>query len=146
MPLPLLTLLLALSSSLPSSLASPHTLTHSLPSTSSTLYIGSYSSSIARILLSPSGHMQLLGHSPAELNPSWLVFNSHATHLFAVSEVGDYVNDQYPGSGAISSYSVQHEGELELVSTVASGGSAPAHATLDKTDSCLYVSNYCAGA
>jgi 6-phosphogluconolactonase (cycloisomerase 2 family) len=146
MPLPLLTLLLALSSSLPSSLASPHTLTHSLPSTSSTLYIGSYSSSIARILLSPSGHMQLLGHSPAELNPSWLVFNSHATHLFAVSEVGDYVSDQYPGSGAISSYSVQHEGELELVSTVASGGSAPAHATLDKTDSCLYVSNYCAGA
>jgi len=111
----------------------------------STLYIGSYSSKIVRVHIAPDGRMQYIGQSPSELNPSWLTFNSKGDQLFAVSEVGDYSNPDYPGSGAMSSFAVQEDGSLQLINTVASGGSSPAHAAMDITDSCLYVSNYCAG-
>lgn len=89
--------------------------------------------------------MHYVGESASEPNPSWLTFNPKGDLLFAVSEVGDYPNPDYPGSGAVSSFAVEEDGGLSLLSTVASGGSSPAHAVTDAAGSCVYLSNYCAG-
>lgn len=109
------------------------------------LYVGSYSSSIARINLDANGDMTFLGASDSEPNPSWLTFSPNGTLLFAVSEVQDYPS-QYPSSGAVSSFEVDQDGSLRMLSTVASGGGAPAHATTNAKGDHLFLSNYCSGA
>jgi 6-phosphogluconolactonase (cycloisomerase 2 family) len=110
-----------------------------------TLYVGSYSSNIARISLSAEGQLKYIGESVSELNPSWLTFNPSGHLLFAVSEVGDYPNPDYAYSGGMSSFAVEVDGSLRPLSTVASGGSSPAHSAIDASGETLYISNYCAG-
>ena len=110
-----------------------------------TLYVGSYSSKIVRISLNAAGEMKYIGDTTSEVNPSWLALNPSGDLLFAVSEVGDYPNLEYPYSGGISSYTVRGDNSLHLLNTVASGGAAPAHAIMDTSGHCLYISNYCSG-
>ena len=110
-----------------------------------TLYVGSYTTEIVRISLAVNGDMKYISKSLSEPNPSWLTFNSGGNVLFAVSEVETYANPYYEYTGAVSSFSVNDDGGLSIISTVASGGASPAHVTTDSSESALYISNYCSG-
>ncbi len=75
-------------------------------------------------------------------NPSWLTLHPSRRFLYAVNEV-----ENYAGGGSVSTFAVDRAtGNLRLLNTVPSGGSGPAHISLDAAGQWALVANYIGGA
>jgi 6-phosphogluconolactonase len=79
----------------------------------------------------------------AELeNPSFLALNRARTHLYAVSEVGDF---QGTDGGGVVAYAVEPNGGLRELNRQPSRGGAPCHLTVDAQGRFVLVANYTGG-
>ncbi len=82
---------------------------------------------------------QLAARTP---NPSWLALHPSRRFLYAVNEVATFA-----GGGSVSAFAVDRAtGDLRALNTVASGGSGPAHISLDVAGHWAFVANYIGGA
>ncbi len=113
------------------------------------LYTGSYSTAEEESIKcyefdSRSGTLTYLtGYSGIE-NPSFLALHSNGRFLYAVSET-----DQKEGNltGGVAAFLIdQSSGGLTKINEVASGGAAPCHIALDRTESMLMTANYNGGS
>lgn len=111
-------------------------------------YIGTYtrgdSKGIYRSELDPrTGEM-----SPPTLayeidNPTFLAISNDQKNLYAVGEVADFGDGN---SGAVSAFTFNEDGTLNLLNQEASGGKGPCHVEISPTKSFLMISNYGGGS
>ena len=74
-------------------------------------------------------------------NPSFVKVGRMGKYLFAVSELGP-ADAQ---SGYIYSYEIMEDGSLKEISKMGTGGFAPCHIALDRSNKFVFVSNYMGG-
>jgi len=77
-------------------------------------------------------------------NPSFLALDPAKQHLFAANEMGKF-NDK--PTGAVSSFAIDRAtGALTMLNQESSGGSGPAHVSVDRTGHTALVANYGGGS
>lgn len=75
-------------------------------------------------------------------NPSWLALHPSRRYLYAVNEI-----ENYAGGGSVSAFAVDRAtGDLRPLNAASSGGSGPAHISLDAAGQWAFVANYADGA
>ena len=76
-------------------------------------------------------------------NPSWIEFDAAGRHLYATNAVADMAG----GTGGVTAFAVDRAtGALRLINTVSSGGTGPAHLSLDPSGRFVLVANYGGGS
>lgn len=110
-------------------------------------YTGSYSTAqeegIQCFAFDPeTGNIEYLSGTSGIENPSFLAIHSNGQYLYAVSET-----DRKEGNltGGVASFRVGSSGELQLINEVTSGGAAPCHISLDRSEQMLMAANYNGG-
>jgi len=110
-------------------------------------YTGSYSTAqeegIQCFAFDPeTGNVEYLSGSSGIENPSFLALHSSGKYLYAVSET-----DRKEGNltGGVASFRIGEAGNLQMINEVTSGGSAPCHISLDRTEQLLMAANYNGG-
>jgi len=112
------------------------------------LYIGSYSpadqNGINCYEFNPdTGKMSFLSGTSGIENPSFLAIHSSGSFLYAVSETDGQEGNN---SGGVASFRVvSSRGDLEKINQVSSGGAAPCHISLDRSERVLMAANYNGG-
>lgn len=111
-------------------------------------YIGTYtrgeSKGIYRSTLDPlTGQMSLPTLAYEIDNPSFLAISNDQKNLYAVGEVADFGNGN---SGAVSAFTFNEDGTLNLLNQEASGGKGPCHVEIGPGKSFVMVSNYGGGS
>ena len=112
------------------------------------VYIGSYSpadeAGIKCYGFNPdTGEMTFLSGTSGIENPSFLAVHSNGRLLYAVSETDGREGNT---SGGVASFRiVSSKGELERLNEVSSGGAAPCHISLDRSERVLMAANYNGG-
>lgn len=112
------------------------------------VYIGSYSPAdqmgINCYGFNPeTGKMNFLSGTPGIENPSFLALHSNGRFLYAVSETDGGEGNT---SGGVASFRViSPKGDLEKINEVSSGGAAPCHISLDRSERVLMTANYNGG-
>ncbi len=107
------------------------------------LYVGTYtrgrSEGIYLLHVDPAtGAMGDARLAAATENPSFLALDAAARHLYAVGEAGE---------GTVSAFAVDAEsGELALLNTQPSLGSAPCHVSVHPSGRLAFVANYGSGS
>jgi 6-phosphogluconolactonase len=101
-------------------------------------YVGTYTGNGEGIYLfqmnPQDGKLTLLKLAAKASNPSWIALSPSRRFLYAV-------NEDAPGS--VSAFSVnQANGDLTLINQASSGGSGPAHLSVDSTGKYVFVANY----
>ncbi len=115
--------------------------TKHLDQTKYILYVGSYGKGIQAYRFDAgTGQLQPIGRSGDVVNPSFLAADGNFRYLYAVSE------GTGKGNGGVAAFSINREnGALHALNSVSSGGVAPCHLAVDKTDKMLIVANYTSG-
>lgn len=111
-------------------------------------YIGTYtrgdSKGIYRSELNPTtGEMSLPTLAYEIDNPSFLAVSVDQKNLYAVGEVADFGDGS---SGAVSAFSFNEDGTLNLLNQEASGGGGPCHIEIAPGKGFVMVSNYGGGS
>jgi len=90
-----------------------------------------------------SGTLTFLSGTSGIENPSFLAVHSNGIFIYAVSETD---NREGNSSGGVASFRVvSDKGELEKINEVTSGGAAPCHISLDRSEQVLLAANYNGG-
>ena len=76
-------------------------------------------------------------------NPSFLAISQDRKNLYAVGEVANFGDGD---SGAVSAFTFNEDGTLNLLNQEASGGRGPCHVQVDPAKRFLMVSNYGGGS
>jgi len=76
-------------------------------------------------------------------NPSFLALDEKRKLLFAVSEMSGTGGKP---AGAVSSFAIQGDGKLKLLSTQPTIGAGPCHVAMDKEGRSLFAANYGSGS
>jgi 6-phosphogluconolactonase len=80
---------------------------------------------------------------PSTTNPSWIAFDPTHNFLYAGNEISNFSGTT---TGSVTAYSVnQSNGDLTALNTVTSGGSGPAHLSVDPLGKFVFVANYGGG-
>src|SRR6185437_14493857 len=111
-------------------------------------YVGTYTPNGQGIYLFQvdlsTGALDPITVFPSSTNPSWIAIDPSKTHLYAVDEISNYNGTT---TGAASAYSIDRSnGNLTLLNTVSSGGSGPAHLSVDPLGKYVFVANYGGGS
>jgi 6-phosphogluconolactonase len=118
------------------------------------LYIGTYTEKEAHVtgkatgiyiyeMNAQSGQLALVDSSPATTNPSYLAVHPGKNLLYAVNETG---SSSINSSGNVSAFNIRDGGrKLELVNSVASGGSYPCYISIHHTAGYAMAANYGSG-
>ncbi|MFH1964389.1 MAG: lactonase family protein [Acidobacteriota bacterium] len=113
------------------------------------LFVGSYSpadeAGIKCYEFDPlNGKLTFLSGTSGIENPSFLAVHSNGRFLYAVSETDNRGSNS---SGGVAAYRiVSDKGELEKLNEVTSGGAAPCHISLDRSEQMLMTANYNGGS
>jgi 6-phosphogluconolactonase len=115
-------------------------------------YIGTYteeaattgepSQGIYRATVSADGELELEGMVAESENPTFLTLNRDGTRLYALGKKTQTAGRE---GGRVSAFTVERN-ELRLLSEQSSGGSGPAHLSLDHNGRVLMVANYGSGS
>jgi 6-phosphogluconolactonase len=116
-------------------------------------YVGTYSASGAHggngngiylFEMTPdTGDLTLIKVAAELCNPSWLCFDRSRQFLFAAHDSSDFAGCD----GAVTSFAVNRlDGGLQLLNTVSSEGSDPAHLSVDAAGEHIFVANYYGGS
>ena len=111
-----------------------------------TLYVGTYTSGSSEGIY--GYHMDGTGAltrftSIKSVNPSFLTVDRSKRFLYAVNEVGEFL--QKPG-GAVSAFAIDPvTGNLRLLNEQATQGADPCHLSVDSRKRTLLVANYTGG-
>ncbi|MDQ6637387.1 MAG: lactonase family protein [Candidatus Dormibacteraeota bacterium] len=112
------------------------------------LFVGAYTEANTQ----PSGHaegicvfrrtaepdqLELVSIAREARNPSFLALHPSGRFLYAVNELEQ---------GSVSAFAVAQDGRLRLLAEQSSGGSAPAHLSVDASGSFVLVANYVSGS
>jgi 6-phosphogluconolactonase len=105
------------------------------------VYVGAYGKGInAYRFNAKSAQLESLGLAGEIVNPSFVIGDKQNRHLYAVSEVEGNTH------GAVGSFSIDRKtGQLTRLTVRDSGGIAPCHLALDRTEKMLIVANYTSG-
>jgi 6-phosphogluconolactonase (cycloisomerase 2 family) len=75
-------------------------------------------------------------------NPSWIVIHPSKKYLYTINEMNNYEGN----SGSVTAFSIDPaNGDLTILNTVSSGGTGPAHMSLDAHGKFAFVANYAGG-
>lgn len=88
-----------------------------------------------------TGDMTLIQTVPSE-NPSFLTLHPSQQYLYAINEIADYEGGE---TGSVEAYAINEDGTLTLINRQSTGGSIPAHLSVDPTGSYLVIGNYVGG-
>ncbi|MCC6164384.1 MAG: lactonase family protein [Acidobacteria bacterium] len=119
------------------------------PASEMFVYVGTYtnerSQGIYRLRLDlGTGTISAPELAAAATNPSFLALDPSRTHLYAVNEIGKF-NDK--PTGAVSAFAVDAAtGALTPINQESSGGSGPAHVSVDRAGRAVLVANYGGGS
>ncbi len=103
------------------------------------VYVGTFADHIYLLEANSStGSVQIKNQFPAQ-KPAYLVPSKDRKFLFVALHLESF-DGQY--GGAVASYSISSDGNLSPLSTIATGGRAPCHLTVDEESKRLYVANY----
>lgn len=75
-------------------------------------------------------------------NPSWLAVNPSQTRLYAVSEIDNYAGTH---NGAVVSYAIGDDSQLNRLGTVSSAGTTPTYVSVHPSGKFVFVANYGGG-
>ncbi len=75
-------------------------------------------------------------------NPSFIALSSNKKFMYAINEINDYNGEV---SGAVEAYSINKDGNLQLLNKVSSKGAHPCHISVDQKNKKVVVSNYTGG-
>jgi 6-phosphogluconolactonase (cycloisomerase 2 family) len=75
-------------------------------------------------------------------NPSWLAINPSQTRLYAVSEIDNYAGTH---NGALVSYAIGGDYQLNRLGTVSSAGTTPTYVSVHPSGKFVFVANYGGG-
>lgn len=103
---------------------------------------GDVSQGIYRANLHADGTLSLEGPVAKVENPTFLAVSTDGSRLYALGEVTEHNGAE---GGVISAFAVE-DGRLGLLNEQSSGGSGPAHISLDRTGRMLLVANYGSGS
>ena len=109
------------------------------------VYVGTYTSEksqgIYRMRLDPSsGTLSAPELAATVTNPSFLALNPGKTHLYSVNETGKFADKP---TGSVSAFAIDaRTGGLTLINQESSGGSGPAHVSVDRAGRTVLVANY----
>lgn len=111
------------------------------------MFIGTYTNGNSRGIYSArfepeAGRIHLGAPTDGIANPSFLTLNSRGTHLYAVSEVGEFEGES---GGGVVAYEVRADGGLNELNRQPTHGGAPCHLALDPSERFLVVANYSGG-
>ncbi|WP_207398830.1 lactonase family protein [Bremerella alba] len=111
-------------------------------------YIGTYtkgdSQGIYRSELDPrTGQMSLPTLAYEIDNPTFLAVSNDKKNLYAVGEVADFGDGN---SGAVSAFTIDEDGTLDLLNQEASAGRGPCHVEISPGKRFLMISNYGGGS
>src|SRR5690606_5421970 len=111
------------------------------------MYIGTYtggdSRGIYRGRLDPnSGQVHIDDATGGIENPSFLTLNARGSHLYAVSEVGEFQGE--PGGGVVA-YEIEGDGALRELNRQPTQGGAPGRLAIDPSGRFHAVANYSGG-
>lgn len=85
-------------------------------------------------------NLTLVAKTPS---PSWIVLHPSKRFLYAINELFHYEGN----NGSVSAFEVDRAtGNLRPLNTVSSGGSGPAHMSVDATGKWAFVANYMGGS
>lgn len=112
-----------------------------------TMYVGTYTSGKSEGIYgyhmpSPSSFGVSQFTSSKSVNPSFLVLDESRKYLYAVNEVGEYL--EKPGGG-VSAFKRDEKGSLRLLNEQATLGADPCYVTIDRKRRNLLVANYTGG-
>jgi 6-phosphogluconolactonase len=115
------------------------------------MYVGGYTNrasgagkGIYLFKLSPDQKLTPIGLAAQTPNPSFLALDEKRRLMFSVSEMAGG-----PGgkpAGAVSSFAIQPDGTLKLLSTKSSAGAGPCYVAIDRDAKNLFVANYGSGS
>lgn len=113
------------------------------------VYVGTYTEASSKGIYaycfdSKTGGLKLLGLAGESTNPSFVVIDASGRYLYAVNEI-----DEFKGAatGVVSAFSIDPATrKLKLLNQVASGGTGPAHLSIDKSGKFVLVANYGGGS
>ena len=109
------------------------------------LFVGTYTKKTSKGIyayrwMPLTGEMAEIGLAAETKDPSFLALSPSRKDLYAVNEVSGR-------HGTVTGFLVAPlSGKLRPKNTVASGGSAPCHLAMDRTDQALFVANYYSGS
>lgn len=105
------------------------------------VYVGTYGKGIyAYRFDAGTAKLEPMGMVGDVVNPSFLATDHNYRFLYAVSELEGKVN------GGVASFAMDRKtGALRFLNSVSSGGEAPCHLAVDKTNKMLVVANYGTG-
>ncbi|MBV9766197.1 MAG: lactonase family protein, partial [Acidobacteriaceae bacterium] len=105
------------------------------------VYIGTYGKGIYGYRFDPgTAKLESLGMVGEVVNPSFLATDHDYRYLYAASELEGKVN------GAVASFAIDRKsGSLKFLNSRSSGGEAPCHLAVDKTNKMLVAANYGTG-
>lgn len=111
------------------------------------MFIGTYTGGISRGIYSAqfdpaAGRINLGAATEGIENPSFLTLNARGTHLYAVSEVGEFAGVD---GGGVVAYELVDGGALRELNRQPTHGGAPCHLALDPSGRFLIVANYSGG-
>jgi len=75
-------------------------------------------------------------------NPSWLAINPSRTRLYAVSEIDNYAGTH---TGALVSYAIGGDYQLNRLGTVSSAGTTPTYVSVHPSGKFVFAANYGGG-
>jgi 6-phosphogluconolactonase len=113
------------------------------------VYVGTYTSEksqgIYRLKLDlASGTLSAPEVAATVTNPSFLALDPGKTHLYSVNETGKFADKP---TGSVSAFSIDAAtGALTPLNQESSGGSGPAHLSVDKAGRTVLVANYGGGS
>ncbi len=109
-------------------------------------YIGTYTPNGGGIYLfgldGATGALTQLGVFDDIRNPSWLAVNPSQTRLYAVSEIDNYAGTR---NGAVVSYAIGEDFQLNRLGAVSSSGAIPTHAAVHPSGKFVFIANYGGG-
>jgi 6-phosphogluconolactonase (cycloisomerase 2 family) len=109
-------------------------------------YVGTYSDHGEGIYLfqvdSSSGRLTRLRVFPSKVSPSWIAFGPGNRFLYSANEISTFGGRP---TGSVTAYAVGTNGDLGALNTVSSGGTGPAHLSVDPQGKYVFVANYGGG-
>jgi 6-phosphogluconolactonase len=112
-----------------------------------TLYVGTYTSGKSEGIYGyhmdrATGELKVF-NSFKSVNPSFLAIDRSKRFLYAVNEIGEYLEKP---SGGVSAYAIDRaNGNLRLLNEQATRGADPCYLTVDRKGRTLLVANYTGG-